>query len=267
MGMRWSVSVLGIGLSMCCVVPPALAVDDEGTAEAAQAGLSETSREQILQQIELTRQTDPELAAEMEKQLQLLESGELDLTAEGVDHARGTFGAGTPTGTGNTSTTFSSTLPSGGLVGPPVDIGGGGVPGDNLPPEVRAQLEQLFQEKGTGDPAKDAAVREEAEKILREHGIDPREIGPGEHMSPEALEHMSPEGLEHMSPEAREQMEQFFSEHEAGEQPTMDRETFEREFGTYEAPIHEYEAPPEFEQPEYEMPPAPEYDYQPPQQP
>jgi len=277
MGMRWMMGVVGMGVALLLVTPSAMAAD-ESTAEAAQLeapqfqpDVTHPTREQILQAIEDTRQTDPELAAEMENQLELLESGELNLGAEG----------GVPGGT--TQENIAGGLPGGGLVGPPVD-GDLNQQGNYLPPEVRAQLEQLFQEKGTGDPSKDAAVRAEAEQILREHGIEPpnwEHEGDWEHEEGQWQgdhgEGFERAYFEQMSPEAREQMEQFFSEHEASEQPTMDRETFEREYSTFEAPTHEYEAvtheyeaptheyeAPEFEQYEYE---PPEYDYQPPQQP
>lgn len=276
MRMRWMMGVGMVGISVFFVTPSVWAAD-ESTAEAAQvptgviepAGVTEPTREQILQAIDATRQTDPELAAEMENQLRLFESGELDLRAEG----------GVPHGTtqeGDVTLGVSGGIPNAGvapgLVGPPVD----GQQGEGMPsymtPELREQLSTVFDRRGAGELTEEEA-RAQAETILQEHGVDPREVGPGH------------EGeLEHMSPEAREQMEQFFSEHEAGEQPTMDRETFEREFGTfeaptheyeavtheYEAPIHEYEAPtheyeaPEFDQPEYE---PQGYDYQPPQQP
>jgi hypothetical protein len=229
--------------------------------ESDEGPLSEASREQILSEIEATRQTDPALAAEMEEQLRQLDAGELELHSMNAD---GGVAPDAP------SLETSGGLPTDGLLlGPPVDAGTGPT-ADSLPPEVRAQLEKLFDEQGTGDPAKDGAVREEAERILREAGIDPREVGPGH----EGWDHegWDREGAEHsweqMSPEAREQMERFMSEHELEgpmreyegmtheyEAPSAEFEapTHEYEAPTYEAPTHEYEAP-MYEAPTYEGP-------------
>ena len=254
---------------------------DQPAGEAAQpqTGASQPTREQILQAIEATRQTDPELAAEMENQLKLFESGELDLRAEGaVSHGRPQEGDGVSQLSGGIRNAGAGA----GLVGPPVD----GQQGEGMPsymtPELQGQLGSVFDRVGTGELTEQEA-RAQAEAILREHGIDPQEMGSGreetgDHWQGDRGEGFERAYMERLSPEAREQMEQYFTEHEAGEQPTMDRETFEREFGTYEAPTHEYGAPTheyeapihEYEapgQPEHEMPPAPEYDYQPPQQP
>ena len=280
MGMRW-MSGVGLGLGLFLAFPSAWAAD-ESTAEAAQVPMSadHPTSEQILQAIETTRQTDPELAAEMENQLKLFESGELDLNAElGVQ-------GGTTQGSDPTAEVSGGIRNAGlgaGLVGPPVEDGQNATP-SYMTPELQGQLGSVFDRVATGELTEQEA-RAQAEAILQEHGIDPREMGPGHEGT---FEHEGEwqgdrgEGferayMEQMSPEAREQMEQFFSEHEAGEQPTMDRETFEREFGTFEAPTHEYEAVTheyeapmhEYEAPthEYEMPPMPEYDYQPPQQP
>ena len=302
MGMRSMLGVVGLGLGLFLALPSAWAAD-ESTAEAAQVptgvteptGATEPTHEQILQAIEATRQTDPELAAEMENQLELFESGELDLRAEG----------GVPHGTtqeGEITLGVSGGIPN----------AGEGMP-SYMTPELREQLSNVFDRRSGGELTEEQA-RAQAEAILQEHGIDPREMGPGHEGT---FEHEGDwqgdrgEGferayMEQMSPEAREQMERFFSDHEAGEQPTMDREAFEREFGTfeaptheyegtvreyeapafeyeapaheYEAPTHEYEAPThEYEAPthEYEAPEGPtapeyeppEYDYQPPQQP
>jgi len=269
MGMRWMTAVVGMGVALLLVTPFAMAAD-ESTAEAAQLeapqfqpDVTHPTREQILQAIEDTRQTDPELAAEMENQLQLFESGELDLSAEG----------GVPRGTtqeGNVTLGVSGGIPSAGrgagLVGPPVDGQGEGMP-SYMTPELQGQLGSVFDRVATGELTEQEA-RAQAEAILREHGIDPREIGPGHEGDWEHEEGQwqgdRGEGFERayfeqMSPEAREQMEQFFSEHE-GESSQIDRETFEREFSTFEAPTHEYEAPIHEYEPQG-------YDYQPPQQP
>ena len=292
MGMRLMLGVVGLGLGLFLALPSAWAAD-ESTAEAAQVptgvteptGATEPTHEQILQAIEATRQTDPELAAEMENQLELFESGELDLRAEG----------GVPHGTtqeGDVTLGVSGGIPN----------AGEGMP-SYMTPELREQLGNVFDRRAGGELTEEQA-RSQAEAIMQEHGIDPREMGLGHEDTEGQWQDDRGEGferayMEQMSPEAREQMERFFSDHEAGEQPTMDREAFEREFGTfeaptheyegtvreyeapafeyeaptheYEAPIHEYEAPDqEYEAPEGPMPPEyepTEYDYQPPQQP
>lgn len=125
-----------------------------------------------------------------------------------------------------------------------------------MPPEVRAQLETLFQEKGTGDPSKDAHVREEAERIMREHGIEPPKF---EHEGNwERHEGMGPSEAPH--PADRETMERYHEMMERGEMSHEHqreyeavRESFERETPTtYEAP--QQRETPEYHAPEYEMP-------------
>ena len=118
---RGSFVMIGLGLAMTLSAPRVYAAEGS-TAEAAEAGATDTSREHILQNIEATRQTDPELAAEMENQLKLFESGELNLRAEG----------GLPGGTtheGDVAHGIAGGLPGGGLVGPPVD----GRQGEGMP--------------------------------------------------------------------------------------------------------------------------------------
>ena len=126
MGMRSMLGVVGLGLGLFLALPSAWAADDESTAEAAPVpttGVDHPSREQILQAIEETRLTDPELAAEMENQLNLFEAGELDLSTErGV--RRGTTQDGEITL--GVSGGIPSAGPGAGLVGPPVEIGTGG---------------------------------------------------------------------------------------------------------------------------------------------
>ena len=119
----------------------------------------------------ITAESDPELRAAMQEQLQLLESGQVDL-----QHLERDMIVGVPTGTGETTGTggrLAETAPGVGFVGPPVDIGtGGGATGGNyLPPEARAELEKIFSQ-GAGDPSKDGHLREQAEKVFEKYGID-----------------------------------------------------------------------------------------------
>jgi len=257
MGMRWVMWVVaGIGLGLLFVIPSVRAAD----GDAAQAAVSDVNRDQVLQTIEATRQSDPELAAEMERQLELMEAGEeVEGPERAAEHLREAISHLETEGKTEEATRLNEVLGKlergeitpeqcqleareilgedfeaferdDLLVGPPVEVG----TGEYLPPEARAQLEKLFQEKGTGDPTKDAHVREEAERILREYGIEHPDW---EHEG----EWEKGDRKEHMSPEAREQMERF---HEY-EHPEVYRETFEREPGTieraYEAPERTYE--------------------------
>ncbi len=182
MGKRWLIAVVGIGVGVVLASPSVWAADGT-TAEAAPADAvvpTEVSNETLTHlRSAIAEETDPELRQTMEEQLQLLESGQLDLTTE-MDVAQG---AAPPSGEAGAQQTsrLADMLTGGRLAGQPIDpgTGGGGTSGETLPPQARAELEKLFQEKGTGDPSKDGHVREEAEKILERYGIDPREIGPG----------------------------------------------------------------------------------------
>jgi len=296
MGMRMMMGVFGIGVLLTMSsVPSAWAADGDATAEAASvepiavdtpaiehADTTDTTREQILQEIEAVRHTDPELAAEMEHQLELLESGELDLT-EGTRDAALT--APTTGGTTLNVPTLQGAgrLPRTEMIGPPVG-GTGGMP-DYMTPELREQLFNVFDGVGRGELTEEQA-RGQAEAIMREHGIDPREMGQGhegawedrgEWDRPVVGEPGEPfEGVERaweqMSPEAREQMERFFegSEHEMSgrefEGATREFEAATREYEAatreYEAPTHEYEAPQhEYEAPQHEYE-APQHEYE-----
>ncbi len=128
-------------------------------------------------------ESDPELKNVMKEQLQLVESGQLDLhTLEASTTERGSAqaaGAQVPAEQHGGPRLVEGLVPTGGLLGQPADGAAGGFPAERLPAEVRTQLEKLFQEKGTGEPSKDANVRAEAERILKENGIDPREMGAG----------------------------------------------------------------------------------------
>lgn len=305
MDMRWTVVVVGLGTAMMMSLPSAQAADADAAEVPAAEAMSEASHAQILQEIEATRATDPELAAEMERQLSLFEAG--DLSTHELE-------LGAPTGaTGGLDggATLAEALPRQGYLGPPVDDGAPpvtGGSGDYLPPAAREELETLFSQ-GTGDPNSetDRALREEAEKIMEKYGIEHDFAQEGFEHDERGFEH----ALEQMPAEAHEQMERFFEqegpyremdhvgEHEQGmserdvetmmkeydapetsghevEMPTHEYEmpempTHEYEAPTYEAPQHEYEAP-LTEQPEHEyqmpdsQPPEQQYqDAQPPQ--
>jgi len=259
MGMRVMLGVFGMGLALTMSsVPSAWAADGDATAEAAfvepvavdtpaieHADAMDTTREQILQEIESVRETDPELAAEMENQLQLLDSGELDLT--GARDAALTA----PTSEGATSLPGSATGQSGGGVG--------GMP-SAMTPELREQLFDVFDSVGRGELTEDQA-RGQMETIMREHGIDSREMGQGYEGTEQEHREAFERAMEQMSPEAREQMEREFETFQR-EYELAAPESPEREF---EASVHEYEAPeaPEgYEAPEheYEMPAQQQYE-------
>lgn len=232
---------------------PLVLAADGNPGVIADSTLADTTREQILLTIEETRQTDPELAGVMAEQLRELDSGNLQLR-ELVGSEREVAAGASPSST---------------------EVPGGG--SEYLPTEVRTQLEKLFQEKGTGDPSKDESVRQEAERILKEHGIDPREMGHGREWDQQGegnwrdtnndnldddsgsvldgigrggYEGTGDRAMEQMSPEAREQMERFHEfeatsreySHEAPEAGAREFETptSERES---ETPAREYEAP------------------------
>ncbi len=252
MGGQRAMALMAVVVGSFLAVPVVFAADGDLPEAPTTA---EVNYDEIRAAIEA--ETDPELKQLMQEQLALLETGQLDLGAEsGHEVARIIPGQGAS----DTTQPVGHMRPGTELIGPPIEIGTGGQqgPGDYLPAEARDRLEKLFQEKGTGDPAQDANIREEAERILLEYGIDPREMGSGHEgewergeMPEGVFERMSPEALEHMSPEAREQLERVFESQET-EHPETYREIFEREyfgtepreteFRTYEAPTHEYEA-------------------------
>ena len=262
--MRCVAALLGLSAGALVVGWPSVWAAEETTAETATRSMSEVDREHVLQSIEATRQTDPELAAEMEQQLQLLNSVGLSLQdLEGADRgmALGAApGAGELTGglPGATSVPMPVVDTGRGQIGPPGDRS---TSGESLPPEARKELEALFQQ-GTGDPnsEKDRELREQAHEILERYGIDPREMGPDREDHGEMFQG-SERAWEQMAPEAREQMERFYGGREAesfgrdaashgveregmtseraSEAPTHEHEGATREF---EAPTHEYEA-------------------------
>ena len=175
MGMRWAMWVVaGTGCGLLLLpIPVVRAADGDVVEAAAEAGASDASLDHI--RAEIAAESDPELRTAMEEQLQLLESGQLDFQTIEREVA-----LGAPRGTGETTgagTRLADTLPGGGLVGPPIDIGigdgtGGGTSGGGyLPPEAREELEAIFSQ-GTGDPSKDGHLREQAEKVFEKYGID-----------------------------------------------------------------------------------------------
>jgi hypothetical protein len=250
MSMRRLASVvIGVGMQVSVAMPSAWAADG-GTAEAAETAAADMTRERILQEIETARVADPELAQEMERQLELLESGELTLEALEREGALG---------------------------GPPVDLSGGegplpmpvviGPDGQGTPPDPRFQavesdprMQELREQFESGQLTEDQA-RERVFEVLRDHGIDPMEGREWDHPEGGLRDGMTPEHREEfermwesMTPEAREQMERMHDgqEHE-----------FEAPMREFDAPMHEYEVP-AYEAPEqtHEMPP-----YDPSQQP
>ena len=258
MAMRWIVGVMvGVGMTAFCVMPSAWAADED-TAEAAQPGAPELTHEQILQDIEATRVTDPELAQEMERQLELLDSGELTVDELERDRVLGAPAGEFPTG---------GELPMPVVIGPPVE--GGTASQDPRVQEVQSdpRMQELREQFESGQLTEDQA-RERVFEILQDHGIEPSEGHELDRPEGEFKEGMTREfehreemerALEQMAPEAREQMERLY------EGPEM-------EGHEYEAPVHEYEAPMrEYEAPMYEAPERPsempEHDMEPPMPP
>ena len=297
MGMRAMMLVLGVGLCAVSFVPSVWAAD-EHTAEAAEAGSPSEVTPLDVEQLRsaVAAEPDSELREAMQEQLELLESGQLDLERE---LALGAPELGTPAGG----------APD--LISPPVNGDTSHMP-SSMTPELREQLFNVYEQVAAGGLSEQEA-RTQAEGILREHGVDPSEMGGPEHdrefgeqQYKEAFERMSPEALEHMSPEAREQMEQYREQAEQyREQAEQYREQMEQNYSApehefeamtheyeattheyetptheYEATTHEYEAPepmdapegaqeaPEYdapEQPEFNAPEGGQHEYQPPQ--
>jgi hypothetical protein len=274
--------LLAVGMTMVMAAAVAWAADEgaPGTVEAAQVGeLTDASRDQILRTIEATRQTDPELAAEMERQFDLMESGQFDPRVPAHDVAGAEAGQRLD---GEADPRLIG--PPVELIGPPVE--GGGYPNEDprfqevqSDPRMQAIREGYEAGRLTEDQAREGVF-----EVLRDHGVEPDN---GREWERHEWDGAAPDerldrAWEHMSPEAREQMERLY-EHE-GERTEMNREMFEREFGAsaehsfegperaYEAPVREYEAPMrEYEAPvrESETPErayeAPEHEYQAPE--
>lgn len=222
------ISFLSVLLLLVMGIPSASAADTE--AASADATLDGAGREHILQTIEATRASDPELAAEMERQFELMETGEAPRETSG-DILGDRLGA-----------------PE--LIGPPVDTSG------NFE-EVQAdpRMQDIHQQFEGGQLSEDQA-REKMFDVLRDHGIEPNDGHEWEHQGEHgeglerAFEHMSTEGREHMESmeretgpmermverESMESMERMV-EHESMEHEV---ESPEREF---EAPMRESEAP------------------------
>ncbi len=306
MGMRRSAAIAGLGIVGALVIGAAAAWAADGdSAEAAEAGLDAATREQILQTIEAMKQTDPDLAREMSRQLELMESGEAEmLSGAGRDTALAAPElAGSQTG--------GEQLGGPELIGPPVEGWTGGQyqsPQDAKFQEVQAdpRMQELQRQVEAGEVS-EAQARETMFEVLRDHGVEPndghewgREGMDMEGMSDRLGAELGERGegfeqaWERMAPEAREQMERMFGEgmqerEGTGDSHMMEREMMERsmegaermmemerEFSTpmREAPevMRELEAPTrEFEAPtrEYEAPEhsdeMPEHEYEAPE--
>lgn len=232
---------IGVSLGLLLgFASPAWAADD--AAEAASA-TTDASREQILQTIETTRQTDPALAEEMERQLGLMDSGDLKLSLPEGESDRTTLGG-------------PEALGAPGLIGPPgEDDQSGGDPrfqAVQSDPRMQAVREQFEAGNLT-----EGQAREQVFEVLRDYGIEPAGGREWEHgQGSQDGEGKTQEGFEraweHMSPEAHEQMERLYEQ--GGERSEGERQTFERMFESierqYESPEHEattgtreYEAP------------------------
>lgn len=227
----------GLGLLFFIMMigsPSAFAADGDGVVEAApshtDAGLEHATRDRILHTIDATRQTDPELAVEMERQLHLMDSGEATLTPSERD-----LQGGTPTAEAASGEVFGVPGGTGApeLIGPPVEG-----PANFEQVQSDPRMEDVRRQFEGGQLSEDQA-REKVFEVLRDHGVEPNEGREWEHQG-----------------ERTESMERLF-EHE-GERSEALREAFERELGTPERsletpehmpesaePPHEYEAPPQ----------------------
>jgi len=212
MGMRsygGAFAVVSVGLFL--IIPSAWAADDE-TAEAA---VTDAARQHLLETIEATRQTDPALANEMERQLDMLDAGELRLSGD-QDEA-----LGAPALDGER---LGGVGGDGLLVGPPVE-GGGLSEHDPRVQQVQSdpRMQEIREAYESGQLTESQAL-ERTFEVLRDHGMEPAE---GREWDHEGMTHEGFErAYERMAPEAREQMERLF-EHE-GERPGMEHEAFER---------------------------------------
>ena len=281
MGMRSRVwLVVGLSVGLLGMSPSAWAADGD-TSEAAEAPVSKEFTDHLRAAIDT--ETDPEMKQVMREQLGQLESGKLSLNEmrdTGPREANQTAGLRAPATSdvlgGRTSTgglqgrTLGDSVAGGGLVGPPVETGGTGRAGEQLPSDVREQLHKVFDDVAKGGRSEGQA-RVEAEKILKEHGIEPQSERSGEgsrgelehageRRGPEALERASSQGLEHMAPEAREHLERNTSSRETTRETTRDqermtRETSEqREAHTQERSTHEVSQREARESPQREAP-------------
>lgn len=225
---RVGIGFISVFLLLVMGTPSASAADAE--AAPADATLDGASREHILQTIEATRASDPELAAEMERQFELMEAGAAPRETSG-DILGDRLGA-----------------PE--LIGPPGDTSG------NFE-EVQAdpRMQDIHQQFEGGQLSEDQA-REKMFEVLRDHGIEPNDGHEWEHQS-EHSEGME-RAFERMSTEGRERMESM------GHEMDMERESMERMFEhesmehEVESPEREFEAPMrELEAPEHMMPEQP----------
>lgn len=247
-------ALIGVGVFFIFVMgmsSVAVAADGDGVAEAAPSqdtALQDATRDQILQTIDATRQADPELAAEMERQLHLIESGDAAPTPTERELQGGAVAAD-PHGSEPFGFPGGATEATGApeLIGPPVDGPKNfeQVQSDPRMDDVRRQFE--------GGQLSEDQAREKVFEVLRDHGVEPNDGREWERQGERgegferAFERMSSEGREHA-----ESMERMF-EHE-GERPEVLRETSERELGmperSLETPVREYEVPTR----EYETP-------------
>lgn len=243
MEMRWLTGAVGIGFGLCLSITPAMAASDS-TAEAAPVEGRDAGVEQIRSAIEATRQTDPELAKEMETQLHLMETGqisreELTKDAQGHEGSRESqFSMLQAGGTSSGSVGSLQTDVTGGaqarggidrrMIGPPVDMGKGdggliGPPhegGSNGNPKLKEvesdpRMQELRQQVESGQLSEGQA-RERVFEVLRDHGVEPnneREWERGAGNGQDAVGRESERGqgtergMERMAPQAREQME------------------------------------------------------------
>lgn len=276
------------------VAAPSVRAEDGSAAEAAElaGNAHEIAREQILDTIEATRQTDPELAEEMERQFELYEADERAFSD--VSAREATMG---------TSPEAAEGRPDARLIGQLSDVGLSGAGQerfDAAQSDPRMQEAHRQFEAGEIDERR---AREQVFDVLRDHGIESNEGREWESMGGEQERgdffrdarnegryDNEGRGWERMSTEAREQLERFSGQD--GHESDSERATFERESGmpermfegheresgmggeresesperSYESPEREVEAPTrELESPdrerELETPEAPEREW------
>lgn len=252
----WAFLLIIIACVTVVAAPSAWAAPEDAAAEAAQVQAPE-AEDMALDHLRqaVAAETDPELRRVMEEQLQLVESGQLELG--GRELALGAP-AGDTTGTSGSPREGpipgGLPMPGGGqlgapdLIGPPVEDQGT-LP-EYMTPALREQLFNVYDQVSSGVLSEQEA-RTQAETILREHGIDPREMGPGHEGegAHEGFGGLREEGdgldraWEQMSPEAREQLERLHGGEDDEHAPEVFRELFEREGLTYESAAREFDAP------------------------
>ncbi|HBH97086.1 MAG TPA: hypothetical protein DDX89_04755 [Candidatus Omnitrophica bacterium] len=258
MGMRSlrHVGMVGICTFALFLLAPTFAqAADEPSVEAAEVIPPETPELSVEHlRAGISAEADPELRAAMEEQLEMLESGQLDMQTLEREMAGGSS-TGTRQGeTGGTGFTESLRGVDDGSVLLPEMIGigrggiGGPAGGSSLPPEAQAELEKIFSQ-GTGDPSKDGALREQAEKVFEKYGIDQPGRIDGDH-DVEGRQMTSPQEAfqqwerseqgQNTDPATREQYremsEQYQAEFERGGGLEQRGEGFERAMTEHMAP-------------------------------